>query len=121
MAAALCLLIALLYSTINQTRPDVIIEAVHDLALTARKRQLPLLAEATRPPSYAGAVSRAVQTDEDGFVTRIDVPGIRAVAPKRRIELVFCVSVGSYVAYGDTIASGMSDIRTHNHVSDLPR
>ena len=104
MIVALFLLIALLYSTINQTRPAVIIEAVHDLALGARKRQHALLAGTQRAPAYAGAVNRPVQTDEDGFVTRIDVPGIGAATQNRRIQVVFRVSIGSYVAHGDTIA-----------------
>ncbi len=104
MLVALCLLVVLLYSTVNQTRPSVIIEAVHDLALAARERQLPLLEKTKRTPAYAGAVCRQVRIADDGFITQIDLAPMSTGAREHQAEVVLSVSIGSYVANGDVIA-----------------
>lgn len=104
MFAALALLIVLLYSTINQTRPDVITEAVHDLVLVARRRQQPLLRATLRRPAHSGPVSATVRAERDGFITQIDVRTIGMAARAHRSEIALAVSIGSYVAYGDVIA-----------------
>lgn len=104
MLFALCLLVVLLYSTINQTRPAVIIEAVHDLALAARERQRPLLRAMKRIPTCGSFAPTPVRTTEDGFITGIDVARMGAAARKHQVEVVLGVSIGSYVASGDIIA-----------------
>jgi uncharacterized membrane protein len=104
---ALYLLILLLYTTINQMRPEEIIEAIHDHTLHARARQIETLIARTRPVwTYEGHVLEEVRAHTHGFVTRIDLaPFERTVptgAPSAEVRLE--VSVGAFVANGDLIA-----------------
>jgi len=101
---ALCLLLLLLYTTINQMRPVEIIEAIHDLILSARERQLDFIGK-TRPYSlYNGIIVLPVNAERRGFVTRIDLEIIREAVQNVETEIVFLISVGSYVAFQDEIA-----------------
>jgi uncharacterized membrane protein len=101
---ALYLLIVLLYSTINQMRPEVIIESVHDYVLSARLRQRKLLARTRRISAHTGPVEREVRTGTDGFLTHIGLDAIAAALGDREVEVVLAVSIGSYAAHGDTVA-----------------
>jgi uncharacterized membrane protein len=103
---ALCLLLLLLFTTINQMRPVEIVDAIHDRTLGARQRQLPLL-RATRPvPRLAGAIAVPVPTEDHGFVVRVDVGPISAAAQRvgGEVEVVLLVTVGTFVAFQDVIA-----------------
>lgn len=103
---ALYLLILLLYTTVNQMRPVVIIESIHDRTLAARKRQLDLIYKTRRTSCYEGAVSLLVTATSHGSVTSIDINAIAAVVKDAQgeVEIVFLVSIGSYVAFQDAIA-----------------
>lgn len=103
---ALYLLLLLLYTTINQTRPSVIIQAIHDDILAARKRQLPLLSRTRRSSEYKGKVSKVVRADDYGFVTNVDLDVLREALAKSKseVEVVLLVSIGTFVAFRDELA-----------------
>jgi hypothetical protein len=106
MIVALALLPLLLYTTLDQMRPAVILEAIHDHTLAARLRQYPLLRRTRRAPLHAAASRLPVEATEDGFVVRIDLDAIDAAlrqAPAAT-EIILQVVVGSYVSYRQPIA-----------------
>lgn len=103
---ALYLLIFLLYASILQMRPTVIIDAIHDHTLKARSSQRSLLQKTRREPVLHADVNIPVRTSTHGFIRAINVDAIQATAQKAQgqIEVVLLVSVGAFVAYNDVIA-----------------
>ncbi len=103
---ALVLLLVLFYTTVNQMRPEVIIEAIHNHALAARHVQLGLLRSTRRSSRLKGAVSVPVNAEAHGFVTRIDVDAIKAAAAVAgaEVEVVMRVTIGTYVVFGQLLA-----------------
>ena len=102
----LFLLLVLFYTTINQTRPVAIVEAIHDRTLAARQRQLDLVRRTQRTARLEGAFHSSVHLDDDGFVTGInlDLIGEAVQAAQSAVEARLHVSIGSYVAYQDRVA-----------------
>jgi len=110
-ALALLLMILLLYTTINQMRPGVVIGAIHDHVLAARDRQQEWIRKTRRSPRGDGAVATAVRSARHGYVVRIDVDALAAaVEAHGAVELVLRVSVGTFVAFRDTLAEVRSDV-----------
>ncbi len=121
-AVALCLIVVLIYTTIDQMRPSMIVKAIHGYVLKARKAQLPLL-QATRRPTAAATLhpSRRVVSQRRGYVTAINVGGIARAAANAEsgqdgsapshpgIEVELRVAVGSHVAYHDLLAEVRAD------------
>lgn len=107
---ALYMLILLIYTTIDQMRPVVILQAIHDHTLAARERQVLLLRGSRRAPRLQNAVAGRVTADRHGFLTRLDLGAIAKAARETGgdTEVVIAVSVGDFVAFGDTVA----EIRT---------
>jgi uncharacterized membrane protein len=110
---ALYLLIVLLYTTINQMRPVEIIETIHDYTLAARRRQQDLVQKTRRQPRHPGGVSLPIRAPRRGFVTNIRVDTIDTVLQQveTAVEVVFHISIGSYVAFQDHIAT----VQAHTH------
>lgn len=116
--AALCLVVVLIYTTIDQMRPSAIIEAIRVHVLDAREKQLPLLKATRRRVSSEtpDVVTRRVMSERHGYVTAIDVGEIaRSVANAKsghdesiqcgpNIEVALRVVLGSYVACRDLLA-----------------
>jgi uncharacterized membrane protein len=104
--AGLYILILLLYTTINQMRPAVIIEAIHAHTLAARQSQIPLILKTQRSPRAGGLICRPVKAHRHGFVTHINVDAAGAAAKDlgMDVEIVLRVSIGCYVAFQDVIA-----------------
>ncbi len=100
---ALLLMITMLYSVITQMRPVVIISAIHDHVLHARRMQHALLAQTRRRPSRAEPGDE-ITTDVGGFVTGIDTAALTAAAHEANGEIELVVSIGGFVATGDVIA-----------------
>ena len=123
---ALCLIVVLIYTTIDQMRPDTIIEAIRVHVLSARENQLPLLQATCRTASRTLRVARQVVSERQGYVTAVGVDQIaRAVATAERsqknacesgsvIEVELCVAVGSHVAFGDPLG----DLRCDGDLTD---
>lgn len=107
-AVALYMLIFLIYNTIDQMRPVVIIRLIHDYTLLARERQLDLLRGTRRWPRLEGTTSTPTVADRSGFLARIDISAIAKAVTEPGTEIIMLASIGDYVAFGDVIA----EIRT---------
>ncbi len=103
--AALYILVVLIYATINQVRPSLITEAIHNHTVRARERQLDLVRRTHRSPHLPGPVVQVVRSHADGFVTDIRLETLSAaIRPGEEVEIVMHPSIGTYVALGDTMA-----------------
>ena len=107
--AALYFLLLLLYTTINQMRPDNIIEAIHDLILEARENQLHSISQTRSVSLYDGRIRLPVKAETHGFVTHIHFDVIEKAIKEIETEIVLQFSVGDYVAYQDVIAEVKTD------------
>jgi uncharacterized membrane protein len=104
-AIALYMLVLLLYTIINQTRPTEIMAAIHDHILAARERELRVV-RATRADLRDGAGKRSVHAKLHGFVTGIDVDRLgRALRVHDESSILLRVSIGTYVSFNDLLAS----------------
>ncbi len=103
---ALYLLAALVYVTLTQMRPPLVIHAIHDAVLEARQRQLPIIQRTRRAPRITGGTRVPVQSRGDGYVANIDLKTIQRAIGDRRddLEIVLHVQIGSYVALHDEVA-----------------
>jgi hypothetical protein len=72
-AMALYVLVLLLYTIINQTRPSEITAAIHDRTLAARMRELDVIAKTRASLAGTFATHRDVVSSQHGFVVRVDV------------------------------------------------
>ena len=109
---ALCLVLILIYSTVDQMRPYSVIRAIHDLTLSARDRERQRLAATRRTVSPELSWSRLLRADRYGVVGRIDVAriermladpaGREAGGPARgRIEVEIVAATGTNLALRD--------------------
>lgn len=103
---ALYVLLLLIYSTISQMRPTDIVRTIHDHTLRARQRQRALVRRTRRSARLPAHNAIALNAPRDGFIVGIDLNALedilkRASAP---VEIVFHLSIGSYVAFQDQIA-----------------
>lgn len=103
---ALCLLLLLLYTTINQIRPVVVVDALHDHILLARANQLAFLRRTRRASASHAPLNRVVRSTHGGYVVAIDldVLGAPMTTAVGEVEVVWLVSIGSFVAFEDPIA-----------------
>lgn len=110
---ALALLLALFYTTVDQMRPVMIIEAIHNHVLKARQVQLVLIRRTRREAQLAAPVRLGVQAQSHGFVTKIDVDAIEAAATQAEaeVEARIRVTIGEFVVYGQLIAEVTAHIQ----------
>ncbi|MGI9088841.1 MAG: DUF2254 family protein [Chthoniobacterales bacterium] len=101
---ALYLVILLLYTTIDQMRPTVIIENIHDHTRLAREFHLALLRKTRRASLGDAAFRGQVCATRHGFVVRLNLDVLGAAAEKAGGEIILRVCLGSFVSLGDTIA-----------------
>lgn len=108
---ALFVLLILLYTSIDQMRPSVIIDSIHDYTISARRKQLQIVNRTRRTPQFNGAVRLPVTVEREGYVTRIDVEkiGSDTACAAGRAEVVLKASYGSYLGTGDTLAEVITD------------
>jgi uncharacterized membrane protein len=103
---ALFLLIVLIYTTIHEMRPAIIIEAIHDHILKARTRQLSFVSKTRRISSFTGNILLPVPVVHHGYLTHINFELIAKAATKAKggAEVIFEVIVGDFVAINDVVA-----------------
>lgn len=101
---SLCMLIFLIYTTVNQMRPVVIIRTIHDHTLVARQNQQALLRQTSWPPQRRAGAGKAINADRSGFMTGVDIAGLAGLAEQFDAEIVILPSIGDYVAFGDPLA-----------------
>jgi len=103
----LCLLVVLIYSTVDQMRPSVIIESLRDHTLAARERSLALLRRTRRTSQSPAPVQFTVFAQRDGFLQNLRLDRLaQALAdlrdPAAEIEVLH--PIGTFVAYDDQLA-----------------
>lgn len=101
---ALCLVVVLIYTTIDQMRPASIIRAIRGHVLRAREAQRPLLERTRRSVSPELRVVRRISSEREGFVVQLDPDRIAHAVAQDRLEVEVRIEIGSYVAYGDVLA-----------------
>lgn len=104
-AASLVVLLLLIYSTVDQTRPVSLLKSIHDTTVQARDRQIRWLGRTSPPRDDDRAAGTAVASDRSGYLARLrlgPLERLAARAPGSRI--VLCFTVGDRVARGDVLA-----------------
>lgn len=101
------LLLYFLYSTINQMRPQTIVDSIHDEALRARQRQAKLMQRTRRVALLHSAdFFVALRTDTNGYVVDIDGGKLAAIFAEitAPVEVEARVTIGAHVACHDLLA-----------------
>jgi hypothetical protein len=122
--AALCCLLFLVYSTIDQMRPRNVVRQLHDRAAGAHDREAPLVGRTRREPLSRLPVRAEYRSETFGYVESIDLdllaqvldgdrPGrgrdSEASDPSGLPEVELHVTVGTEVAFGDVVALVRAD------------
>ena len=102
---ALTWMILLLYTTINQMRLTVVIDAIHDHILLARERQRDWLPRVRRAARRSGT-GTPVRSRSHGYLVGLHLDAIGAAARRARseAEIVLLQSIGTFVAFDDVVA-----------------
>lgn len=105
-AAALYALAILVFTAVNQMRPQTVIGEVRTLTLKARRHQRELLLVSYRSPRYFGGTEVRICTERHGYVRDVNVDKLREALRSRQgeAEVELCLEVGNYVAYGEEVA-----------------
>lgn len=116
--AALYILIVLLYTTINQMRPDEVIYEIQRLTLAARQEQLSFIARTRRRAVDTGGLGTPVRASRNGYVTKVDLDELESVSNDAggRLEFILPVSIGSYVTFGDVVAHVSGEASAHTEL-----
>ena len=104
--SALCLIIVMIYNTIDQMRPQQIIHFIHGKVLEARGEDLRLLAATRRASRQDWPIAALVRSRESGYVVGFDLARIEKVIRQHApgvVEIDFDISVGSYRAVHDPL------------------
>jgi uncharacterized membrane protein len=104
--SALCLIIVMIYNTIDQMRPAQIIHFIHDRVLEAREADLDLLAATRRISRNGWPVVASVRSRDSGYVVGIDPTRIATAVErhaKGTVEIEFDFVVGAYRAVHDPL------------------
>ncbi len=105
---ALCMIVVMIYDTIDQMRPTQIVRAIHQHVLRARGREKPLLAATRRQPRADWPVMGQLRSRETGHVIAIDVEKLRKAIGAigcGDVEVELRVPIGRYLAFGDPMAT----------------
>ena len=103
---ALYLLILLIYSTIDQMRPVMIVQNIRDHAIGARHHQRELMRRTSRSEDPGAGHSIAVDALDSGFLTSFDPAALARAAQGcgGARQIVIRRYIGDYVSVGETIA-----------------
>jgi uncharacterized membrane protein len=105
---ALGCLLFLVYSTIDQMRPDNVMRQLHDRAVSAHEREGRIVARTRRRSVSTAPVRAEVRSPTFGYVESVDVGRIERVLRDRGeaadAEVEICVAVGDEVVLGDLVA-----------------
>ena len=103
---ALGCLLFLVYSTINQMRPDNVMRQLHDRAVRAHDREGVLVSRSRREPESAAPVNAEHRSHTFGFVESLDLDAVAKslaeVGGDGEVEMVVCI--GDAVVVGDLLA-----------------
>jgi uncharacterized membrane protein len=108
---ALACLLFLVYSTIDQMRPDNVVRQLHDRAIAAHGREGVLVTTTRRTSRSTVPVAAEVHCPTYGFVETVDLKRlVAALGPDHGTEVELHVTVGAAVVAGDLLAT----IRHHD-------
>ncbi|MGN6605034.1 MAG: DUF2254 family protein [Ginsengibacter sp.] len=113
---ALYFLLLLIYTTVNEMRPPVIIEAIFQNILKAQKSERELLMKTKRAASFEGKISHYVKTETYGYLVGINATMIHNAikSMKRKAEVIFTISIGDYLTVHDIFAEVKSESNEDN-------
>ncbi len=102
---ALCLLIILIYSTIDQMRPVMIVKSIRKHVETARQLQVRMLQQtrAVLPDGVVQAKAVRIPSDRSGYLTNIDVRALNCFDQREVAAVVVLRSIGDYVSRGEDV------------------
>ena len=104
-AVALCMMVVMIYNTIDQMRPRQIVRAIHRHVLRARLSQVALLERSRRTPQPNWPVLATVRAEEAGHIVGVDADKIRAaLSSLGEAEVQLLIPLGRYLAFGEPIA-----------------
>lgn len=104
---ALCMIVVLIYNTIDQMRPTQIVQAIHSHILNARTREATLLSATRRRPRDWPVVGM-IRSVEAGHIASIDVGRLREAIAKigcGDVEVELRVPIGRFLAFGDPLVT----------------
>ncbi len=103
---SIVLLLAFLYSTIEQMRPETIISDIHASTLRARDKQLSFVQRTRREPRASGGTVVELRSEANGYLVALDIDRLAGaladVGPE--VELVLVAAPGTYVSHYDLLA-----------------
>jgi uncharacterized membrane protein len=104
---ALGCLLFLVYSTIDQMRPDNVLRHLHDRAIRAHDREGVLVARTRRSPQSEAPVNAEFRSRTYGYIESIDLDRVLAAlweagSADGEVEMLVCLGDG--VVVGDSIA-----------------
>jgi hypothetical protein len=103
---SMLLLLALVYTSIDQMRPTNVVRQIHDRVLVARRREGELVCRTRRTSESKAPAQLTVRSAVTGYVTGIDLSALAdAVADCDDGEVRLQVTLGQYVSYGDDLVS----------------
>ncbi len=105
-ALALCLIIVMIYNTIDQMRPEQIIQFIHDKVLGARGEDLKLLAATRRARCHGWFDVALVRSCEKGYVVGLDLARIENALERHargNVEIEILITLGTYRAVQDPL------------------
>lgn len=103
-AVALCALVTLIYTTVNQTRATSIIQSIAVAALGTRRRQIDWLAK-TQEPSSKSDDGTPIESHVNGYLRRIDIDALlRLTSKDPSLFIEICPSLGDYVPLQGVLA-----------------
>lgn len=104
---ALGCLLFLIYSTIDQMRPDNVIRHLHDRAVRAHHRETELIRRTRRTTQSHLPVRADYRSETFGYIESIDLDYIMAALEDNgagaSAEVELCVSIGQEITVGDII------------------
>jgi uncharacterized membrane protein len=101
---ALLILLALVFSTIDQMRPTSVIRAIHDRALHARETEVDLVRRTRRHTASGHPVHASYRAQSTGYLVEVCLDRLEEVLDGTDAEIVLHVTVGDHVHYGQVIA-----------------
>ena len=104
---ALGCLLFLVYSTVDQMRPDNVLRHLHDRAIRAHDREGRLVARTRREPRSEAPVAGELRAHTFGYVESVDLDRVVAAlgeadTPDGEVEMLVCI--GDEVVVGDPLA-----------------
>lgn len=104
-AVALCMIVVMIYNTIDQMRPRQIVRTIQRHVLAARTVQTRLLRRSRRKPRPDWPVVGTVRVEGSGHIVGIDADGLQgALGGLSPVEVELLVPLGRYLAFDERVA-----------------